>query len=221
MSESVRGAGVSEDVSVREGEAGTALRPPRAHTLRGVWADFQPPILLGEAPARPRETRRETAPEGPLGGRSGRFLRSLTGDLDYEAFRARWEPRNLLQEWPGRPPGGGKGSWLPPDLARQRLLAQMPDLDGRVLVTLGARVRSLVWAVLAPQAAKGRQPAWFQWVIPFEPGEGPVAWAAIPHPSGLTRLWNSPEMRAEGARCLNWAQAWARGAARIPRDGHP
>ena len=203
---------------MREARDGTPL-PSQSTRQRdcseAVIRDSGRVVILGEAPARPRPGGSSQAGEGPLGGRTGRFLRSLTGDLDYAAFEARWEPLNLLREWPGRPPGGGKGSYLPPEAAFRSLEGIWTRLDGRVLVTLGARVRSLVLRLWAPEAPV---PAWFAWSSRPEGQKGPAAWAAIPHPSGLSRVWNSRRAREEGARTLEEARNRARAGSGFPLD---
>ncbi len=135
-------------------------------------------ILIGEAPSRRGD------PEKPLSApRTRARLVEVFGEPAYEAA----EKVNLLPAWPGE--AAGKGSAFP--LAEARAAAEIllgawrsrPSSQNAAPVLLGRRVAAafgcrtippLLWAGFA----------------------GDVAFAMLPHPSGVDRWWNSIENRA-------------------------
>jgi hypothetical protein len=162
----------------------------------------QRPIILGEAPSRSGDRYYHF----PLSGAVGERLCTWAGlepDAEgsrfgrfYWPLREAYELRNLLERWPGPQ---GRGAALPIPAARAAWAELLPDLDGRVVVLLGARLATVA-GVSFPE---GRE--WGSWVQP--------GWCAsvtaIPHPSGLNRLYNSAEMRDRASRALQWARAMA------------
>lgn len=115
-------------------------------------------------------------------GRGARLLEDLTG-VPIADLQQRWEFRNLLTYWPGRAPTGG--DLFPLREARTAAFLRMSDWrqDDRI-VFCGRRVAE-AFDFDAP---------WFRWER-----FGMVNAAVMPHPSGLSRVWNDPAQRA-GAR---------------------
>lgn len=134
-------------------------------------------LIVGQAPGR--------SPGVVLGGRCGRRIAALAG-ITLDEFLERTERVNLLSYYPGK---DGKGDAFPMDEARReaaRLMSRLlAERHHRPIVLLGCNV------------AKA-----------FHFKEELFAWgqcyshslvAAAPHPSGVSRWWNSPES-VEAAR---------------------
>lgn len=135
------------------------------------------PLIVGEAPSR--------ATDGgpPLSGRSGARLAAMLG-LRPEDLAARFELANLLERWPGPARGGGSAFHA----AEAASAAASLDLEGRRVVLLGARV-ARAFGVRRPEPLS---------VVDVRGSEALL----LPHPSGASRWWNSPENREAAARAL-------------------
>lgn len=127
---------------------------------------FGRPYVIGEAP-------------GPSAGQPLEGVRrriSTISGLPVALLEDRFRWLNLLDEWPGYGPSGG--SRFPADAAEQRADDLMRAVAGGELRTrfiyLGRRVAK----------AFRFQGAWFVWT------DGQTV---VPHPSGLSRWWNSEE----------------------------
>lgn len=142
------------------------------------------PLILGEAPGRNGD------PDRPLSGAAGKRLALMAGFHHWEELDEAFELMNLLYEYPGESTRGG-GARFPGDEARQAQAALWGVLRGRVVVLLGSRLRRLY-----------RVPDFHRWVYNQKRG---VALCAVPHPSGLTRLYNSHEEREKTAKILRQA----------------
>lgn len=127
------------------------------------------PLIVGQAPSQTSD------PAEPLSGRSGVRLAEFAG-LTLPEFLARFERRNLVDEWPGK---AGKGDRPPgtEDSARAAE-ALSPLLRGRLTVLLGDHVAR---------------------AFRFDPGTRLIwhwrrgGWLAVsPHPSGVSRWLNDP-----------------------------
>ncbi len=128
-------------------------------------------LLIG--PAFGRGARPDSVPL--VGGRVGKLLKTLTGLADLtEVF----EPRNLLNYYPGR-----KGNGDDFHFHEAKKVADNLDLKGRVVVLLGRNVARCFGL------SKAR---WFEW---HELRGGLVTVA--PHPSGRNRWWNDPANREQ------------------------
>ena len=141
------------------------------------------PLLIGEAPAR---TTPVDWPSFYGRERSGRMLWDL-------GFRVARHPEgvgnvdsiNLLNEWPGR-------RW-PAARAHDVAMSMKPALRKLDDVVLVGRNVANAFGALSWD--------WFEWFYLGEHGDGP-RFAAMPHPSGLNRWWNS-EVNRQRARI--WA----------------
>lgn len=134
-------------------------------------------VLVGQAPG----------PTGPppgrplVGGRTGEFLRSLTG-LSLGRYLRRFQTMNVLDRYPGRSLAG-KGDRFPLHDARLAAATKEPAFAGRVVVFCGRNVveafnhtgPSFVW-----RACSRTTPAY--------------RYAMIPHPSPINRRWNDPNV---------------------------
>jgi uracil-DNA glycosylase len=143
------------------------------------------PLILGEAPGRNGD------PDRPLAGAAGKRLALMAGYRHWDELIDHFDLMNLLYEYPGEATRGG-GAAFPGDEAREAQAGLWEHLRGRVVVLLGARLRRLY-----------RVPEFHRWVYNTRRG---VAMAAVPHPSGLTRLYNSHEEREKTAKILRQAQ---------------
>lgn len=131
-------------------------------------------LVVGEAPSR--------TSTAPLDGPSGRRLAALAG-VPFEELPARFELTNLLDRWPGR--GSGPGAAFP--RAEARAAAASMEIEGRRVVLLGKRVASafgVVGDLLDVVEHRGAE------VL------------VLPHPSGASRWWNSPDGRARAEAAL-------------------
>jgi uracil-DNA glycosylase len=175
------------------------------------------PFLLGEAPSRSGDRYYRF----PLSGAVGQRLAEWAGlEPDKSGTRyGRWywplnsafELRNLLERYPGSMPGGGAA--LPMIPARCAWARLLPDLSGRVVVLLGARLRDMaraprefgVWGPGVPLRQPGLEEGYG-----LEDGVS-MQVVAIPHPSGLNRSYNDPAQEALASRVLREALARAAG----------
>jgi len=130
-------------------------------------------VLIGQAP------NRLGRPDRPLiGGRSGEFLRDLTG-LSLFQYARRFERRNVLERFPGCVPSG---DLFPRDEARQAAAEMIGTLVGRRVIFVG---RAVAYAF---GVSTCRNFDWQQHSRGFE-------FAVIPHPSARNRFWNDSVSR--------------------------
>jgi uracil-DNA glycosylase len=142
------------------------------------------PIILGEAPGRNGD------PDRPLAGAAGKRLALMAGFHHWDELAEKYELTNLLYEYPGDA-ADGVGARFPADVARAAKHDLWPFLAGRVVVLLGGRLRRLY-----------KVPEMHRWVY-FRHRH--VAMVAVPHPSGLNRLYNSHDEREMTAKVLQQA----------------
>lgn len=141
------------------------------------------PLIVGQAPG---------ANADHVLGVSGARLARLCG-LTLEEYADTFARVNLLQDFPGKDGRPGTGDRWDPGGARTAWWNLVPELDGRRVIMLGRRVAgSLAGADAAP---------WWVW-LPYEAiGRQTVlfTFAVVPHPSGISRWWQSPMgvLRAE------------------------
>ncbi len=151
-------------------------------------------LLVGESPCRGARPGGR-ALDGPAGDRLASYLGALPGYIhcDRHALLEEFDTVNLLGRWPG---SQGKGAAWSPTKAR-RAAGRLP-LRG-VVVLLGQRV------------ANAYQLGGLCWAHWLHTPAG--AWVtAIPHPSGVNRLYNDEAMRALVAEVLHGARVAARDA---------
>jgi len=155
------------------------------------------PLLVGEAPGPQGD------PEAPLDGKpAGRLLEcmgwtraELEGEDTGVQLREMFEVRNLIDR-PMERPEGTKGCEWPKEEAEEAAnrLAVLVERGQRV-VFLGKRVASAFPAVDAR--------AWWHWnVLGGEWSVAGIAYATIPHPSGIVRTWNEPVNRVRAGMVL-------------------
>lgn len=161
------------------------------------------PVILGEAPSRTGDAFRPLhgAPAIRLAEFAGLRPKEPAGIDDwYAALSRSFDPWNLLPAYPG-PAGEGHGAAFPLDQATKRWERVSHLLAGRVVVLLGARLAGLVLG----NTRVRRPEVWaYRWqVLPLE--GGPAAVAAIPHPSGLNRVYNDEGERRRAGRVLREA----------------
>jgi hypothetical protein len=123
-------------------------------------------------------------PPQPDGSKYGRWTWAL-----YERF----ECHNLIRRYADAEPWSRERA-----AARAEEFAMEYARSDAVVVLLGRRVAEAFQFL----------PPWGEWDV----GEG-GAWVALPHPSGLNRTMNSPEVRALVGRVLNEAMQRGRVAA--------
>jgi uracil-DNA glycosylase len=145
-------------------------------------------ILVGEAP--PQSRPRDTPTSLPFSGASGKRFSDMLGVDVTEVF----ETRNLISIWPGK---SSKGSLFPLALARAGMRDLMRELETRQLshpqlapsrlILAGTRVATVFHANNLPRLEW--HTVWFaaSMVLPYEI-------SIIPHPSGVSRAWNDPDM---------------------------
>lgn len=141
-------------------------------------------LLVGEAPG-PSGTGDAVA------GRAAAFLAPLAG-LTVDEFLERFERTNLLTAWPGP---AGEGSAFPIEKARDAFLSRLSDFFERRVIFLGrsGQAAGLTWLSYF---------TWTTWHVSERHG---FQAARLPHPSGLNRLWNSQEVKANAAAFLRRA----------------
>jgi uracil-DNA glycosylase len=175
------------------------------------------PLLLGEAPSRSGDQYWRFPLSGAVGKRLAEWsdLTPEPGGTQY----GRWywplcevfEPRNLLERWPG---AQGRGAAFPLELAGPAWDGLLPTLQGRVVVLLGARLRALVglpreFGVWAPGVSEHRSKMCADEVL--TPEGIAVTIAAIPHPSGLNSAYDDPANARLARRVLREARDRAAG----------
>lgn len=153
---------------------------------------------MGEAPSKSGDRYHMV----PLSGRVAETLCKLAGVPPQEggtrygqwtwALYEHFECENLIERYPG---AQGKGASFPMEVARPRAVEVVPRLEGRVVVVLGSRLKSLF--TLANDFG-----VWHENVVTYTQ-HGKVVSArcqavGIPHPSGLNRMFND---EVERQRC--------------------
>jgi uracil-DNA glycosylase len=166
------------------------------------------PFLLGEAPSRSGDRYWRFPLSGAVGQRLAEWagLEPQAGGTRY----GRWywplndafELRNLLARYPGSL-GAGMGAALPTAPARQAWELLRPEMAGRVVVLLGARLAILTG--LAPLKGEGGalRTGFYEWQEP----EWCAAALVLPHPSALNRKYNDPEEQRQASLGLREALA--------------
>jgi uracil-DNA glycosylase len=159
-----------------------------------VYADR--PYILGEAPSGAGDRYWRFPLSGAVGERLCRWsgLVPLASGSRYGKFywplAHSFELHNLLERWPGPQ---GDGSAFPLELAQPAWEALWPTLEGRVVVVLGGRLLKL---------SRGPEGAFWTWYRDRRSGTFLVA---VPHPSGLNRIYNDRENVKRTAWCLQSA----------------
>jgi uracil-DNA glycosylase len=150
---------------------------------------FAKPIVIGEAPNRAAgadDTR-------PVQGRAARVLCELAGwePADGATLQKKFFAINVLGEWPG---SAGKGSAWPVERARKNAATLCLTLNGRrAAVLLGKRVAQ----------AFGVDAEYGEW---READDAvPIRHVVVPHPSGINRALNDPELRKRTGEVLREA----------------
>ncbi len=137
-------------------------------------------ILVGQGPSASGEGGK------PFDGRPGAFLAALCG-LTLDEFLRLTTPVNLLSRFHGKQ-RHGKGDAFPKQPARDAARRMLPALRGTLVVAAGKEVAAAFGVV---------RPEWFQ----LRRAEGCVV-LTIPHPSGINRSWNLPEMKERAGKAL-------------------
>jgi hypothetical protein len=158
------------------------------------------PLLLGEAPAEGGD------PARPLAGGPARRLCQLGGlsregdELWFDALRRYFDTLNAVERredaYPWR-------VWRARRRFAEWLVERTGEEDWRpplVIVALGRRAADAV--------GLGPKHPWGEWA-----DSGLVVATVAPHPSGLSRIMNAPEMRVLLGRALREAVERAKGAA--------
>jgi uracil-DNA glycosylase len=169
-----------------------------------------PPIILGEAPSKSGDRYHAFPCSGAVAESLCKMagIAPLAGESRYGqwtwALYDHFECENLIERWPGPQ---GRGSAFPLDVARPLAVEILPRLEGRVVVLLGSRLKSLFTIVTENYV-------WHERAVVYD-GHGVVRQAscmvvAIPHPSGLNRALNDPAERERSGEVLREAMARAR-----------
>jgi uracil-DNA glycosylase len=163
------------------------------------------PVLLGEAPSKSGDRYHMF----PLSGAVAQALckmadiKPLAGESRYGqwtwALYEHFECENLIERWPG---AQGRGSAFPLAVARPLAVDFVKEHDGRVVVLLGSRLKSLFTVVVENYV-------WHEKLVAYD-GHGGVHQAgcqvvAIPHPSGLNRVLNDQAERDRSGAVLREA----------------
>lgn len=151
------------------------------------------PLILGEAPSRTGDKYWMVPMSGQISMRMAQWagIDPLEEGSKYGrwywSFREHFDVQNLIERWPG-------GDGFPMDVARREADALLPELDGRVVVMLGSRLRRVFGL-----------PAVHDWTANTDGGA--MSW--IYHPSGLTRQYNDPAHREAAGLTLRRAMELA------------
>jgi len=160
------------------------------------------PLLLGEAPSKSGDRYWQF----PLSGAVGERLCRVAGIEPQESGTryGRWywslvehfECRNLMERYPGPL---GKGAAFPAGQALAALQELLPEIRGRVVVVLGARLGSMFGIYPGP--------GFYEWhkVMHLSGERVDLMVASIPHPSGLNHLYNDPATYERGRAVLQEA----------------
>jgi hypothetical protein len=183
----------------------------RMREMRRRGHDHPLPVLLGEAPSKSGDRYWEF----PLSGAVAQSLCAMAGIPPMAggsrygrwtwALYERFDCVNLIERWPG---AQGQGSAFPLDVACEALVERTPEIDGKVVVMLGARLPKVICPQLSPFY-------FYDWHNVTLPRSGACTTiCSIPHPSGLNRMYNGPVERKRAGVILQQAIgiAQARGA---------
>lgn len=135
--------------------------------------------FIGQAPSR------ETDGKPPFTGKCGKFLAELLGTTQ-EQMLVDHDFVNVIDYWPGKGPNGDK---FPMTEAKIRARAMLKTLSDRTVVLLGANVAR------AFGASKFEYFSRYQILDPETKKVVVSQMTVIPHPSGINRKWNDPEIR--------------------------
>jgi uracil-DNA glycosylase len=172
---------------------------------------MEKPLILGEAPSKSGDRYWRFPLSGDVGMRLAQWagVEPMTARLGprgatdygrwYWPLKDVFDLRNLIERYPGPQ---GRGAALPRSLALPAWEALRPELDGRIVVLLGRRLPDIVFPVNTLPFFGWREPGWCAHVV------------AIPHPSGLNRVYNDPEQQRLAGEVLREAR---RLAAPVPR----
>lgn len=168
-------------------------------------SEVELPILLGEAPSKSGDRYHMV----PLSGAVAETLCKLAG-IPPQAEGTRYgqwtwalyehfECHNLIKRYPGPL---GRGAALPLYTARPLAVTFAEKNEGRVIVVLGARLKSLFTIVLDNYI-------WHDAMVTIgthgEVHKTPCQIVAIPHPSGLNRMMNDQGHRDRSGQVLREA----------------
>jgi uracil-DNA glycosylase len=161
------------------------------------------PLILGEAPSKSGDRYWQFPLSGAVGERLCTWagLEPEPGGTRYGRFywplREAYELRNLIERWPG---AQGNGAAFPMPAARAAWAELLPELEGRHVVLLGARLAEVAELGLSKPISR-----WGSWLS--RPWCAAVA--VIPHPSGLNRLYSEASTREAASECLRTARMLA------------
>lgn len=150
-------------------------------------------LVVGEAPSAQYGGR-------PLQGDTGRRLAALAG-VGHGQLLAAVDAVNLFDAWPGPE---NHGSAFPVREARDAAVRLLATITGRRVLLLGGRV-------VAAFGLVGLEPfRWHDVDIPrIADGRSRLVTvtrvAVVPHPSGVSRSYNDPRVRAQAAEFLGAA----------------
>lgn len=156
------------------------------------------PLLLGEAPSK----KGDRFWRFPLSGSPATRLLTFMGvDFREPAWWTlidHFEPMNVIERYADAEP------WSTPR-ARERWLGYLRDRFGEERLTLPSQGLVVVCLGRRAATAVGAPEEWGVWEAVDR-----MQVAALPHPSGLNRVYNEPEMRALAGRVLHEAIERAR-----------
>lgn len=162
------------------------------------WADLPARprgLIVGEAPGHATDARMPLFPH-PVGSSAGRLM--TYAGMTYEQYLSRLERVNLCDEtWSADAATSRAADLLKWLLTSDNLVDGHPM---RVLL-LGQRVRTAWFVHAEPKQLFG----YTRWMFGAE--DDPrhhIQIAFAPHPSGLSRVYNSTEARARVGRYVRW-----------------
>jgi hypothetical protein len=163
------------------------------------------PLLLGEAPSRTGDRYYRF----PLSGSPAKLVCDLLSirysraqyDGPWWQVREHFEVANLIERYPGPQ---GRGAAFPIGPAREAWAELWPTLSGRVVVLLGARLPGVA-GVWADEGESVFHQWWQVWSSSGVTLPEAATIVAIPHPSGLNRMYNDPAEREKTAATLRQA----------------
>lgn len=139
------------------------------------------PLLLGQAPSR--------SSVRPFDGMSGRRIAALAG-IERERLEERAELANLVDAFPGKAKGKGKGDAFSVAAGRTAALALRPKLAGRLVIVVGRHVATALGGAVRDAE---------ELAIGLDDG---FAFARLPHPSGVNLWWNDRGNAARAGKLL-------------------
>lgn len=175
-----------------------AERLPRFEVIRPISeVDPDPEFwLVGEAPAADSSRAHldvvlalRAVGRTPMGGavRVGRDLPWLADNHPgLFKFVGQTRHRNLLDEWPGRKAGSRKGSGFPSGPARAAAYSVLEEVADGTRSLIPSRVLLAGLRVAAAFGLRAPQPYFTEVMVC-----GGIPFEIVPHPSGVSRWWNS------------------------------